>query len=105
MTTLVVTSPTGVERPIDGEIGRSLMEVIRDNELDSALGLCGGCCACATCHVYVDPTWMEQLPPMQEDEEALLDGIESRQATSRLSCQIRLTDGMDGLRVTLAPEA
>jgi 2Fe-2S ferredoxin len=80
------------------------MEIVRDAGIDELLALCGGCCSCATCHVYVDPTFADRLPPMAEDESDLLDSSEHRTAASRLSCQIRFGPGLDGLRVTIAPE-
>jgi len=80
------------------------MEVIRNSGVDELRALCGGCCSCATCHVYVDPDFVAQFPEMNEDESALLDSSNHRTDTSRLSCQIRFTDALDGLRVTIAPE-
>jgi 2Fe-2S ferredoxin len=82
----------------------TLMETIRDAGIDELLALCGGCCSCATCHVHVDPAFLGSLPPISADENDLLDSSDRRNATSRLSCQIELTDGMDGLHVTIVPE-
>ena len=65
------------------------------------LGECNGSLACATCHVVVDPAWMDRLPPISDDEEAMLDTVFDLTPTSRLSCQISLTDALDGLRVSL----
>ena len=80
------------------------MEVIRDSGFDELLALCGGCCSCATCHVYVDPAFAGSVEPMSEDENDLLDSSDHRNETSRLSCQIHLTDALDGLKVTIAQE-
>lgn len=80
------------------------MEAIRDAGIDELLALCGGCCSCATCHVHVDPAFADRLPPMSEDESDLLDSSDHRRETSRLSCQVPLTDALAGLRVTIAPE-
>ena len=80
------------------------MEVIRDAGFDELLALCGGCCSCATCHVFVDEAWADKLPPVGEDENDLLDSSSHRNATSRLSCQISMGADLDGLRVTIAPE-
>ena len=77
---------------------------ISANGFDELLALCGGCCSCATCHVYVDPAFADSLPAMSEDENDLLDSSDHRNDTSRLSCQVVLTDALDGLRVTIAPE-
>jgi len=80
------------------------MENIRDNGFDELLALCGGCCSCATCHVHVDPAFADRLEPMSEDENDLLDSSDHRNETSRLSCQIQMTDALDGLKVTIAEE-
>jgi ferredoxin, 2Fe-2S len=89
---------------MEGEAGRPVMEIIRSNGVDELLALCGGCCACATCHVYIDPAFIDMLPAMNEDEDGLLESSDHRTAESRLSCQIRFNDTLDGLRVTIAPE-
>ncbi|BBD96600.1 ferredoxin [Sphingobium amiense] len=104
MPKLIVVNRAGEEQEIDGETGLSVMEVIRDHGFDELLALCGGCCSCATCHVYVDPAFAGALPPMSEDENDLLDSSDHRNETSRLSCQVQLTGALDGLRVTIAPE-
>jgi 2Fe-2S ferredoxin len=80
------------------------METIRDAGMDELLALCGGCCSCATCHVHIDPAFPGLLPPMSEDEDDLLDSSDHRNGTSRLSCQMALTNDLNGLRVTIAPE-
>jgi ferredoxin, 2Fe-2S len=84
--------------------GSTLMEAIRDNGVSELLALCSGCCSCATCHVYIDPAFADRLPAMSEDENELLDGTSYREPTSRLSCQVRVTAELDGLRATIAPE-
>jgi 2Fe-2S ferredoxin len=104
MPKLVVVSRDGSERAVEGEVGLSVMEVIRENGFDELLALCGGCCSCATCHVHVDADWQASLPPMSEDENDLLESSDHRDETSRLSCQIPFTAELDGLRVTIAPE-
>ncbi|MEJ7933266.1 2Fe-2S iron-sulfur cluster-binding protein [Sphingobium sp. AN558] len=104
MPKLIVVNRSGEEQTVDGQNGLSVMEVIRDSGFDELLALCGGCCSCATCHVYVDPAFADALPAISEDESDLLDSSEYRNETSRLSCQLVLEDGLDGLRVTIAPE-
>lgn len=104
MPTLNVTTRDGTETDIEGMIGHSVMETIRDGGFDELLALCGGCCSCATCHVYVDPAFADRIPPMNDDENDLLDSSDHRRDTSRLSCQIRLDESLSGLRVTIAPE-
>jgi 2Fe-2S ferredoxin len=80
------------------------MEAIRAAGMDELLAMCGGCCSCATCHVYVDPGFMALLPERSGDENALLDSSTHRHDNSRLSCQLRLTDELRGIRVVIAPE-
>ncbi|MEN2787193.1 2Fe-2S iron-sulfur cluster-binding protein [Sphingomonas qilianensis] len=104
MPKLIVVTREGEEREIAGEAGLSVMEVIRDAGIDEILALCGGCCSCATCHVHVDPEFAAKLQPMSEDENDLLDSSSERDENSRLSCQIDMTDALDGLRVTIAAE-
>jgi 2Fe-2S ferredoxin len=104
MPKLVVVTREGEESVLDVESGLSVMEAIRDNGIDELLALCGGCCSCATCHVYVDPAFAGLLPDMSEDENDLLDSSDHRDERSRLSCQITVTDEVDGLTVVIAPE-
>lgn len=104
MPKLIVVNRAGEEQAVEGDAGLSVMEIIRDNGFDELLALCGGCCSCATCHVYVDEDFAASLPPMSEDENDLLDSSDHRNSSSRLSCQVVLTDALDGLRVTIAPE-
>ena len=104
MAKLIVTTRAGEERELDGEAGLSVMEVIRDGGIDELLALCGGCCSCATCHVYVDPAFADRLAPMSADEDDLLDASDHRGDASRLSCQIPFGPALDGLRVRIAEE-
>ncbi|AGH48245.1 ferredoxin [Sphingomonas sp. MM-1] len=104
MPKLFVVTREGEEKVVDGQIGLTVMENIRDNGFDELLALCGGCCSCATCHVHVDAADFDKLKPMGDDENDLLDSSDHRVATSRLSCQIPFTEELDGLRVTIAPE-
>lgn len=103
MAKLFVTDREGVQHELTGEIGWSVMEIIRENDLPIEAA-CGGCCACATCHVYVDPKWLAKLPPADDDEGMMLDEAFEVRDSSRLSCQIRYTEELDGLEVELAPE-
>jgi 2Fe-2S ferredoxin len=104
MPKLVVVNRSGEEQVVEGDSGVSVMEVIRDSGFDELLALCGGCCSCATCHIYVDPAFADQLPPISEDENDLLDSSDHRNDSSRLSCQLTFSDALDGLKVTIAPE-
>lgn len=94
----------GTEKVIEGETGMSLMLNLRNiGGLDVA-AICGGMCSCATCHVYVDAAWTEKLEEQSPDEFELVEFSEHYRENSRLSCQIEMTDDLDGIRVTLAPE-
>ena len=104
MPKLVVVSRTGEEKSVEANAGVSVMEAIRDNGFDELLALCGGCCSCATCHVYVDPAFADKVNALSEDENDLLDSTDHRQDNSRLSCQLQMTAELDGLKVTIAPE-
>lgn len=103
MPKLTIVDRSGAEKTVDATTGHSVMENIRAAGFDELLALCGGCCSCATCHVYVDNQGLP-LPPMNDDEDDLLDSSDHRLPSSRLSCQIQMYDGLDGLRVTIAPE-
>ena len=102
MAKLVIVNTDGAESEVEVVNGFSVMEAIRDNGFDELLALCGGCCSCATCHVHVDPAFADMLPAMSEDENDLLDSSDHRNETSRLSCQIKMSEALDGLRVTIA---
>ena len=104
MPKLIVVDRSGDETSIDAREGVSVMEAIRDHGLDELLALCGGCCSCATCHIFVDEAWNGAVGPAGEDESDLLDSSDHRADRSRLSCQIMMTPALDGLRVVIAPE-
>lgn len=104
MPTIHVTGRDGEEKPVTVDNGISVMEAIRDNGFDELLALCGGCCSCATCHIHIDADWKAKLPAMSEDEDDLLESSDHRNEHSRLSCQIELSDDLDGLKVRIAEE-
>jgi ferredoxin, 2Fe-2S len=104
MPKLVVTTRNGSEQILEGQSGLSVMEVIRDGGVDELLALCGGCCSCATCHIHIDPEFLDKFPAMGEDENDLLESSDHRNERSRLSCQIIFTDALDGMRVSIAQE-
>jgi ferredoxin, 2Fe-2S len=104
MTKITVIDRSGNAQEVEAETGLSVMEVIRDNGFDELLALCGGCCSCATCHVYVAEDYADKVPAMGEDENDLLDSTDHRTGASRLSCQIPVSDAIEGLTVTIAPE-
>jgi 2Fe-2S ferredoxin len=102
---LIVTDRGGKVHALDALEGWRAMEVIRDWGLPIKAE-CGGACACATCHVYVDAAWLARLPPLTDEEQGMLfdEAFEVRD-NSRLSCQILMSEALDGLQVTLAPES
>ncbi|MEM9170085.1 MAG: 2Fe-2S iron-sulfur cluster-binding protein [Pseudomonadota bacterium] len=91
----------GAEHVIEGEVGSSVMEVAVRNLVPGIDADCGGACACATCHVYVDAAWQEKVGKPESMEESMLDFASAPQENSRLSCQITLSDALDGLIVRL----
>jgi len=104
MLTLNVITRTGERHVVDASGDRSIMEALRDADVGDIQAICGGMCACATCHVYVEPGYEADLPPVGQDEDDLLDSSDHRRPTSRLGCQVRVNAALDGLHVTVAPE-
>lgn len=91
----------GAARPVEAASGSSLMEGAVRGNVPGILAECGGACACATCHVYVDEEWIGRLPPAGEIEASMLDYVQDGRPTSRLACQIVLTEELDGLSVAV----
>lgn len=105
MPTVVYTDPNGQDHFVSEQVGRSLMEMAISNGVPGVVGQCGGSLACASCHVYVDDGWIDSTGEVSEMEDDMLDGsLAERLPSSRLSCQIRLSESLDGLRVRVAPE-
>ncbi|HEY4944128.1 MAG TPA: 2Fe-2S iron-sulfur cluster-binding protein [Rhizomicrobium sp.] len=100
---IVATDRKGAEHVVEGRDGWSVMEILRDAGLPVAAE-CGGACACATCHVYVNDGWYEKLAPPSDAEVDMLDMALAVEPNSRLSCQIVCADELDGIKVTIAPE-
>ena len=101
---IVVTDQAGETHELEGLDGWRAMEVIRDWGLNIKAE-CGGACTCATCHVWVDEDWYGKLGKASDDEEDLIFSTLDQKPTSRLSCQIILSDALDGLKLTLTPSA
>lgn len=97
-----VTDHAGVEHTLEALEGWRVMEVIRDWGL-AIKAECGGACACATCHVYIDPDWADLLVAPTDEEMDQLDQALSVEINSRLSCQVLMRPEFDGLRLRLAP--
>jgi ferredoxin, 2Fe-2S len=95
-------SSSGDSREVDVPVGTTVMSAALKNGIDGIVGECGGVCMCSTCHVFVDEEFFDKLPPAQDTEEAVLEiSAEERKATSRLSCQIKMTEALDGLIVRM----
>ena len=94
----------GTERTVEATVGESVMEAAVKNSIPGIDADCGGACACATCHVYVDEAFMDKVGEQQEMEKSMLDFAENVKPNSRLSCQITMSEDLDGLRVT-TPES
>ena len=99
MTRLHVTNRDGDTRDVDAPDGLSLMETLRNAGFDEIEALCGGSCACATCHVHVDPAWIDRVGRLVEGaaEAELLQFAEGANEYSRLACQIPMVEGVEGL--------
>jgi 2Fe-2S ferredoxin len=89
----------GTERDVDVADGVSLMEAARDNDVPGIEAECGGACACATCHVFVDEVWFEAVGGPGEAEESMLEFAAEVRPTSRLSCQVLMSPEIDGVVV------
>ena len=100
MPKLIITSRSGKKSEIEYDSNFTLMETLRDNGYDIEAS-CGGCCACATCHVYIDKKWFDKLPETSDSEQDMLDVAFEPNKSSRLSCQIITTEELDGLVVKM----
>jgi len=94
----------GTEHRVDVPDGVSVMKGAANSGVPGIIAECDGACACATCHVYVDPAWNDEVSPMSGIEEGMLEVVEHREPTSRLSCQVTVSDALDGLIVRI-PES
>jgi 2Fe-2S ferredoxin len=101
MPKIVFIEPGGARREIAAPLGITLMEVARQHAVPGILAQCGGACACATCHVYVEPAGLAKLPPPEDMEQGMLETAWEPKPNSRLSCQIHITADLDGLEVTV----
>ena len=104
MAKIIYVDHEGNERAIEATNGESVMEAAIKNSIPGIDADCGGACACATCHVYVDDAFMEKVGKPEDMEQSMLDFAENVQANSRLSCQISVSDELDGLRI-ITPES
>ncbi|MGE3698930.1 MAG: 2Fe-2S iron-sulfur cluster-binding protein [Hyphomicrobiaceae bacterium] len=101
MAKITFTQPDGSNQVVDADAGMTVMEAAKKNLVPGIEAECGGACACATCHVYVDDAWREKVGPPSEMEEDMLDFAFDVRPGSRLSCQIKVTPALDGLIVAV----
>ena len=100
MPKMTFIAPDGTRHEVDAPVGLSVLEIAHRNKIDLE-GSCEGSLACSTCHVVVDPEWYGKLAEASEEEEDMLDLAFGLTRTSRLGCQIRMSEALDGLTVTL----
>ena len=100
MTKITFIDHAGTSRTVEAEDGSTVMETALKNNVPGIEAECGGACACATCHVYVDESWVEKLPKAEQMEEDMLDFAFDVRPSSRLSCQIKVRPELDGLTVS-----
>ena len=103
MPTITFIEESGRVRSVDAPLSKSVMEVAVAEMIPGIVGECGGCCSCATCHVYVEQGWYGRLPQPDSVENDILDGALGVKENSRLSCQIRVTPELDGLVLRVPP--
>jgi 2Fe-2S ferredoxin len=104
MAKIIYVDHEGTERVVEATNGESVMEAAIKNSIPGIDADCGGACACATCHVYIEDGFMDKVGTPEDMEQSMLDFAENVQANSRLSCQISVSDELDGLKVT-TPES
>ena len=103
MPRIVYIESDGTHVEVDVEEGYSVMEGAILNGVEGIEAECGGACSCATCHCYVPEEWWDKLPEMDDIEDSMLEAATERRSNSRLTCQIEVTDELDGLIVEVAP--
>jgi 2Fe-2S ferredoxin len=104
MIKLLITDRSGQNHELDAETDQTLMQNLQ-NQTYGVEAICGGLCSCGTCHVYIGETWLDKIPEMGAEEDELLEGVFEREPNSRLSCQIPITDELDGMDLTIAPSS
>ena len=102
MPKIIYQTPDGTKNEVEVEVGYSVMEGAINNNIEGIVAECGGACACATCHSYIDEAWLDKLTPMDDMEDSMLDAAFERKDNSRLACQIEVTEQLDGLLVHVA---
>ena len=102
MPKIIYILPDGTKNEVVVENGYSVMEGAINNNIPGIVAECGGACACATCHSYVDEAWLDRMPAMDDMEDSMLDAAYERKDNSRLTCQIEVNDELDGLVIHVA---
>jgi len=102
MPKIIYLTPDGIRHEVVVENGYSVMEGAINANIEGIVAECGGACACATCHSYIDDAWMDKMPPMDDMEDSMLDAAYERKDNSRLTCQIEVNDELDGLIIHVA---
>ena len=102
MPKIIFITPDGERHEVEAENGYSVMEAAINNNIEGIVAECGGACACATCHSYIDEAWTEKMPEMDDMEDSMLDAAYDRRDNSRLTCQLEINDAWDGLVVHAA---
>jgi 2Fe-2S ferredoxin len=102
MPKVIYQGTDGSKTEVEVASGYTVMEGATDNGIPGIVAECGGACACATCHAYIDEEWLARLPKMDDMEDAMLDSTTERRSNSRLTCQIEVTDELDGLVLQVA---
>jgi 2Fe-2S ferredoxin len=97
MPKVIYVTPKGERHEVDVEVGYSVMEGAINNNIEGIVAECGGACACATCHSYIDDAWLEKMPAMDDMEDSMLDAAYDRRKNSRLTCQLEMVAEWDGL--------
>ena len=100
---ILVTDHDGKEHILEATPGFTVMEIIRDAGLDLE-AICGGCCACATCHCYLNEEWTDKFEKADDDEEAMLDQAYEVKKNSRLTCRLNFSEELDGMKLILGPK-
>jgi 2Fe-2S ferredoxin len=101
MPKIIFVEPSGEIREVEAPVGISVMEAAKQRGVTGIVAQCGGACACATCHVYVEAGWFAKLPPAEDMEQGMLESAWEPRSNSRLSCQITITAELDGLRLSV----
>jgi 2Fe-2S ferredoxin len=102
MPKIIYVTSDGERHEVEIENGYTVMEGAINNNIDGIVAECGGACACATCHSYIDEAWIEKVAAMDDMEDSMLDAAFERKDNSRLTCQIEVSDALDGLVVHVA---